>query len=208
MRDAAGKQRFDRSPTGRKIGVAGRQGPQAMERVRQNDKGVDMKRLGPPRFSNGVAQGVDFGCQKIGASVEQIDREDVTASRDSVAAGVRHRRANSKGWPEAHPTRFVSHFDAYQPNVRSPPLPDIPPRTNPSVRRPTLLDCPLERRAAARSALRRTWALWNECSPARLPDAAARHRPGAPPPQVRVLTSNPLQNQAPKLNRVSFAPRP
>ena len=63
MRDAAGKQRLDRSPTGRKIGVAGRQSPHAMDMVRQNDKGVDMKRLGPPRFSNGVAQGVDFGHQ-------------------------------------------------------------------------------------------------------------------------------------------------
>ena len=113
MRDAAGKQRLDRSPTGRKIGVAGRQSPHAMEMVRQNDEGVDMKWPGPPRFSNGVAQGVDFGHQKMGAPIEQIDREEITASRDSVAAVVRHRRASSKGWAEAHPTRFsISIFSA------------------------------------------------------------------------------------------------
>lgn len=59
VRDLAGEQRLDHLPSGGEIVVAGRQGPEAMHVVREDDPGADVERVTGSRGSDGVAEGVD-----------------------------------------------------------------------------------------------------------------------------------------------------
>jgi len=64
-----GKRDLDRAAMARKVGIALRQGPEAMHVVRKDDPGVDMERPASPDSPNRGAQRVDVSNQQVRAAV-------------------------------------------------------------------------------------------------------------------------------------------
>lgn len=59
---AAGEDRLDDSPAGREIVIARRQGPNAVEMIREHNPGVDRERSAPACQTNGLPQLTDVPC--------------------------------------------------------------------------------------------------------------------------------------------------
>jgi hypothetical protein len=81
---------FDGAPATGKIGIAWRQGPQAMQVVRQNDPGIDTKGRPEARPADRLAQHIDTRHQPVEVAIEQIQGKKEGPARNSIAAIVRH----------------------------------------------------------------------------------------------------------------------
>lgn len=68
---------LQQTPEGAETAVAGRQGPDAMQMIRQHDPGTDPEPVTLPDVPDGLAQHVDFPHQQIIApGLQQIHREE------------------------------------------------------------------------------------------------------------------------------------
>lgn len=64
------EERFDGVPAGRIVGVARRQGPDAVQVVGEHDEGVDVERCACVGGADGLAEGVDFVGEQVTAAIQ------------------------------------------------------------------------------------------------------------------------------------------
>lgn len=82
--------RLDESPTIGEIGIAGRQGPDAMQMIRQHHPTIDHKRPATADIPYHRAQQIDMPDQSIvRETLQQIGREEITATGNAVTAIIR-----------------------------------------------------------------------------------------------------------------------
>ncbi len=81
-----------RHPARRAVGVIGRQRPDGMHGVGQDDPRIDVKRTRGAHFSDRLTQYIDMTDQHGFAALEQVDREEVGSVGNPVAAIVGHGR--------------------------------------------------------------------------------------------------------------------
>lgn len=82
---------LNRAPATRKIAIALRQCPQAVQMIGKHDPSVDAKGGASSHSANRGAQLTDLGDQKIGAAVKQVHDEEEGSARNPIAAIIRHR---------------------------------------------------------------------------------------------------------------------
>jgi len=61
-----------------------------MQVVRQHHEGIDFEWIPLPGLSGGIPKSVDVIGEQMGATVEQVDREEPTSSRNKSATVVGH----------------------------------------------------------------------------------------------------------------------
>jgi hypothetical protein len=88
-----GKTALDEAPASREIAVAGRQRPDRMQVIWQDDERIDGEGMILPGRSDGLAQGGDMVDEQGPPSLQQIDCEEEEApARNERAMIVRHVR--------------------------------------------------------------------------------------------------------------------
>ncbi|MNP23427.1 hypothetical protein D3C76_1161370 [compost metagenome] len=90
LRHAFGEGEFDDLPTQREVGIAFRQGPQAVHVFGQDYPGIDMEGMASLRRPHRLAQQIDFTHQQIAAAVVQVDGKEIGRPRQTGAAVVGH----------------------------------------------------------------------------------------------------------------------
>lgn len=81
---------LDRLPSRREIRIPRRQRPHAMHMLRQDHPGIDVEWSPRAPFPHRLAQGVNVADQEVAVPVQQIDREEIGAPRDTVTPIVGH----------------------------------------------------------------------------------------------------------------------
>ena len=81
---------LDEAPARREIGVAVRQGPDAVQVIGQHADGERLERPCAGNFGIGGAQVGDLVGQQAGAPVKQVDREEIRAARHIETTVIRH----------------------------------------------------------------------------------------------------------------------
>ncbi len=90
IRQGFGKPLFDGAPPAGIIRIIFRQGPYAMQVVRQNHPRIRMKWRRPANRTNGGPERFDFPHQQVRPVVCQIYSKEVRSSRNAIAAIVGH----------------------------------------------------------------------------------------------------------------------
>jgi hypothetical protein len=85
-----GEPGLDLLPATREVGIPRRQGPDGVDMVRQDHHGPAIDRMLGSRHAVGLAQKVDVVDQRAVAFLGQVDREEISSSRDAQSAVVRH----------------------------------------------------------------------------------------------------------------------
>ncbi len=81
--------RLDQPPTIGEISIAGRQGPNAMQMIRQHHPAIDHKRPAATDIPHHRAQHIDMPDQSVvRETLQQIDREEITATGYAVTAVI------------------------------------------------------------------------------------------------------------------------
>jgi hypothetical protein len=83
---------LDCAPPAGEVGIAFRQGPQAVHVVGQDDPGVDAERCAGTHLSNGLVQDVDLHHQEMRVAVTKVHGEEEGSTRNPITAIVRHPR--------------------------------------------------------------------------------------------------------------------
>jgi hypothetical protein len=92
LADAYGfrKPFLDRAPTAGEIGIALRQGPQAVHMIGKHDPGVDVEWRAGADLPNHIPQRVDLCDQQVRPAVEQVRREEERSARNPIATIIWH----------------------------------------------------------------------------------------------------------------------
>jgi hypothetical protein len=102
------KSSFDCSPPTGEVGIARRQGPQAMHVIGKDNPGVDAKGCAGAHPANRVAQYLDLRHEQIRTTVEQVHRKEESSARNPIAAIIRH----AESMPELSERRNALRFSA------------------------------------------------------------------------------------------------
>src|SRR6266702_5258483 len=95
LRQCFGRATFDQPPAGREIAVAGRQGPDRMQMIGQDDERVDVEGMTMTCRGDRIAQGRDMVDEQALLPLQQVDREEEASARDECATIIGHVRENS-----------------------------------------------------------------------------------------------------------------
>src|SRR5260370_18483665 len=95
LRQCFGEATFDQPPAGREIAVAGRQGPDRMQMIGQDDECVDVEGMAMTCRGDRITQGRNMVDEQGLLPLQQVDREEEASARDECATIVGHVRENS-----------------------------------------------------------------------------------------------------------------
>ena len=90
LRYLLGKCRFNRLPPPGEIRITLRQGPKAMQMVRQYHPGVDMKRHPCPHLTHRLAQNINIPGQNLASTIIKVDREKIRSPWNPVTSIICH----------------------------------------------------------------------------------------------------------------------